>query len=159
MNVYIRLMNTFVASETEKGRKNIIDTDFYRYHIMTARKDERLQMGEFVFYTCILNLFDISKQEYLHLPARDYLKETTLSLGTIGNAMPRLVELGYLQGCLYPNERSGRDSWRLYLVDLRPGKQEQEANPMPPPAVFEHIYAGKKLIITIEESYGDINRW
>ena len=127
----------------------MLEQDFYQFHIAAARKDTRLQMADFAFYVCILNLFDITGREYLHESMREYEKEMPLALGTIGNAIPRLVEYGYLRGSLYPKD-GGRDSWRLYLVDLRSGKKPPPTI-RPPLASFTHEVEGYRITLTVED--------
>jgi hypothetical protein len=96
----------------------------------------------------VITLFDASEQNYLHYTMRDYQREVPLSLGAIGNAIPRLVELGYVHGSLYPKERG--ESWRLYLADLRPGAKEV-APKEPPVARFEHVVDRYRIIMIVED--------
>lgn len=129
----------------------MIDHEFYRYHLERTRRDSRLALSDRIFYECFVNILDLTEQELIHAPMRDLIREMNLSMGAITNAIPRLIEFGYIRGGKYPNERN-LESWRLYLVDLRlaPGAQ-MEPSQHKPLDVKRYTFDNIAVTITVEQ--------
>jgi hypothetical protein len=51
-----------------KGKGEMIDKDFYQYHLTAARRDSRLQMGDLVFYVSLIThgslILKVSSREW-----------------------------------------------------------------------------------------------
>jgi hypothetical protein len=129
----------------------MIDYEFYRYHLERTRRDTRLSLSDRIFYECFVNILDLTKQEHIHAPMRTLIEQMNLSMGAITNAIPRLIEFGYIRGGKYPNERN-LESWRLYLLDLRlsPAAQ-QEAPKRRPLDMKRYTFDGISVTITVEQ--------
>jgi hypothetical protein len=138
----IRAVARSVKSFVWKG--TMITKEDYQKAIGRAIRDERLAGSDVYFLAALLYLFD-TYDTTLHLTMREYQKEMNLSMGAISSAIPRLAELGYVRGGLYPNEK-GHDSWRLSLADA----PESEANARPV-AIHKFQHGNAKVTIVFEE--------